>query len=432
VSTSPISGARRPVIRWSGSVVPGDVLGTTIRGGRRKLTVLTLGAVGLAGALTAAAFVAPNRTATAAPTYLPTDPDRVVTTVPPRDPAEVAARQALAAAPERVELAVELARAELQRYRALSDPRYLGRAQATLARWWTLAEPPPDVLLVRATIEQAIHQFPEARVDLDRLIRARPDDAQALLTRAVVATITADYAAARDSCRAVAPLTSPIVAATCEAPLDAIAGTADEAYARLARLVASARTGDAGVRGWALTELAELAYMRGDPDAAMAHLGSALAIDPDDAYARNLDADILMATGHTADASRMLAGREQIDSHLVRRAIAEHELHGRDADRLVAAMRERIAAAAERGDRIHLREEARFTLAVERDAPRAVRIAADNWKVQKELADARLLAEAAVAADDRDAAAPVVAWARSTGVRDAVLARSLARLEGAR
>lgn len=408
------------------------MLGTTVRAGRRKLTVLALGAVGLAGALTAAAFVAPDRAAAAAPTYLPADPDLVVATVPPRDPAEVAARQALAASPDRVELAVELARGDIRRYHALSDPRYLGRAQATLGRWWKLAEPPPDVLLLRATIEQAVHQFPEARADLDHLIRARPADAQALLTRAVVATITADYAAARDSCRAVAPLTSPIVAATCEAPLDGIAGKADEAYARLARLVASARTGDAGVRGWALTALAELAYMRGDSDAAMAHLGSALAIDPEDAYARNLDADILMATGHAADASRMLAGRDQIDSHLVRRAIAEHDLHGQGAGKLVAAMRERIAAAAERGDRIHLREEARFALAVELDAPRAVRIALDNWKVQKELADARLLAEAAVAAGDRDAAAPVIAWARATGVRDATLARSLVRLEAVR
>jgi tetratricopeptide (TPR) repeat protein len=405
------------------------VLGTTVRGGRRKLAVLALGAVGLAGALTAAAFVAPNRAAAAATTYLPTDPRRVIATVPPRDPEEIAARRALAAAPGRVELAVELARGDIRRYHELSDPRYLGRAQATLARWWKLAEPPPDVLLLRATIEQAIHQFPEARADLDQLIRVRPDDAQALLTRAVVATITADYAAARASCRAVAPLTSPVVLATCEAPLDAIAGNADEAYARLAKLVAAAHAGDAGVRGWALTALAELAYMRGDTDAAMAHLGGALAIDPEDAYARNLLADLLMETGHTADASKMLAGREQIDSHLVRRAIAEHALHGRDADRLIAAMRDRIAAAAERGDRIHLREEARFTLAVELDPARAVRIARDNWRVQKELADARLLAEAAVAAEDRDAAAPVIAWARTTGVHDVVLDRWLARLE---
>lgn len=408
-------------------------MGTTVWGepgrGRRKLTVLALGAIGLAGALTAAAFVAPNRAAAAAPTYRPTDPAQVVATVPRRDPTEVAARQALAASPDRVELAVELARGDIQRYHELSDPRYLGRAQATLGRWWKLAEPPPDVLLLRATIEQAIHQFPEARADLDHLIRVRPDDAQALLTRAVVATITADYTAARDSCHAVAPLSNPIVLATCEAPIDGIAGKADEAYARLAKLVFAVHAGDAGVRGWALTALAELAYMRGDTDAAMGHLSSALAIDPEDAYARNLLADLLMATGHTADASKMLAGREQIDSHLVRRAIAEHELHGPDAAKLVRAMRDRIAAAAERGDRIHLREEARFTLAVELDAARAVRIAQDNWSVQKELADARLLAETAVAAHDRDAAKPVIAWARTTGVHDATLDRFLVQLE---
>jgi len=395
--------------------------------GRRKLAVLTLGAIGLAAALTAAALAAPNRTTVAAAIYVPTDPGYVVATVPARDPAEVAARQALAAAPDRLDLAVELARGDLQRYRALSDPRYLGRAQATLGRWWALAQPPPEVLLLRATIEQSIHQFPEARADLDRVLAARPDDAQALLTRAVVATITADYPAARASCAAVARLASPIVVAACEAPLDAIAGKADEAYARLAKLV-SPRAGDAAVRGWALTELAELAYMRGDTAAAAAHASDALALDPDDAYARNLRADVLVASGRTADASQLLAGREQIDSHLVRRAIAEHQLRGPDADRLVAMMRERIAAAAARGDRIHLREEARFTLDVERDAVRAVRIARDNWRVQKELADARLLAEAAATARDSAAAEPVIAWRRSTGVHDVALDRWLARL----
>jgi tetratricopeptide (TPR) repeat protein len=395
---------------------------------RRKVAVLAIGAIGLAGALTAAAFVAPGRVAAAAKTYVPNEPGAVVAKVPARNAEEVAARRALAASPDRVELAVELARGDIERYRALSDPRYLGRAQATLGRWWKLAEPPPEVLLLRATIAQAIHEFAEARADLDRLVRLRPEDAQAQLTRAVVATVMGDYAAARDSCKAIAALASAMVVATCEAPLDAIAGKADEAYARLAKLVGAAHGGDAGVRGWALTELAELAYMRGDGDAAAEHLRAALALDGEDAYARNLLADVWMANGQGAEASRLLAGREQIDSHLVRRAIAEHAAHGRDAGRLVAAMRERIAAAAERGDRVHLREEARFALAVELDPARAVRIARDNWGVQKELADARLLAEAAAAAGDREAAAPVIAWARATGVRDATLDRFLARL----
>src|SRR6185436_15935996 len=121
----------------------------------------------------------------------------------------------------------------------------------------------------------------------------RPDDAQAQLTRAVVATITADYARARESCAAVARLAGPLVAATCDAPLDAIAGKTDEAYARLARVLAAARGADAGVRGWARTALAELALVRGDTDAAATHLRAALALDASDAYARNLLADVM-------------------------------------------------------------------------------------------------------------------------------------------
>jgi hypothetical protein len=392
---------------------------------------LGLGAIGLAGALTLAAFAAPSREATAAPTYIPEGPSAVVARVPARDPAEVSARRTLAEAPERVELAVELASADIRRYRALSDPRFLGRAQATLAPWWSLAEPPAGVLLLRATIRQSLHDFDAAKADLDRAVANNPADAQAHLTRAVVATVTADYPRARESCAAVARLASPLVAATCEAPLDAIAGKADAAYERLSHVLASTRA-DAGVRGWARTALAELALIRGDTDACAAHLRAALALDATDAYARNLLADVMLSGGRAAEASELLAGLELIDSHLVRRAIAEHAIHGPDEAKLVGAMRERIAAAAARGDRIHLREEAMFALAVDRDPAAAVKIARDNWAVQKELADARLLTEAAAAARDRKAAEPVIAWARTNGLRDAQLERWISMLEATR
>lgn len=389
----------------------------------RKAFVLAFGAVGLAGALTAAAFVAPNRAAAATPAYVPTDAATIVAHVPPRDPREIAERQALAAAPERVELAVELARADIQRARALSDPRYLGRAQATLARWWKLAEPPADVLLLRATIEQSLHDFVAARTDLDRLIAIRPDDAQAHLTRAVVATVRADYPAARESCEAVARLAPPIVAATCRAPLDTMDGREAEAYAALAQAIAGRST--PALKAWAMTTLAELAIQKGDEATAAEHLRAVLEFDPEDAYARAALADVLLAQGDAAGASELLVGFEAIDNLLVRRAIAEHVAHGSEADKLARMMHDRIAAAAERGDRVHQREEAMFVLAVDGDAPRALAIARANWDVQKELADARLLAQAAVTAHDRAAAEPVIAWARANGIHDARLEKVL-------
>lgn len=387
------------------------------------------GGIGLAMALTAAAWLTPNRATAAAQTYVPGDAATIVARVPPKDPREVAERQALAAAPERVELAVALARTEIGRARKLSDPRYLGRAQALLARWWQLPSPPPDVLLLRATIEQSLHQFGAARADLDRLIEVRPDDVQAHLTRAVVATVTADYRAARASCAVLDHLASPLIALTCVAPLDALAGDAAGAYQRLAAAIGG-RTPPA-LRSWALTTLAELAIQNGDESLAAEHLRAVLALDPDDAYARAALADVMLPAD-PAGASALLAGYETIDNLLVRRAIAEDRVTGPEAGKLAQAMRDRIAAAAQRGDSVHLREEAMFVLAVESDPDRALALARQNWDVQKELADARLLAECAIEARQPRAAAAVYAWAQANGVHDARLDRWLVQIEGTR
>jgi len=373
---------------------------------------MAAGALGLAGALTAAALVAPQRAAAAARTYVPADAATIVAHVPARDSRELDERRALAAAPDQLEVAVALARTEVQRARTESDPRYLGRAQALLARWWKEPSPPADVLLLRATIHQSLHQFAAARADLDQLVAARPGDVQAHLTRAVVATVTADYAAARESCEALVSIASPVIAAACSAPLTALAGDIDGAYRALARTI-DTRT-PAHLRAWALTTLAELSMQRGDDARAEQHLRAVLAIDPTDSYALAALADLLPP----ADAVTLLAGYDVIDNLLVRRAIAAHRAGSPEAAALAAAMRERISAAATRGDSLHQREEAMFTLAIDNDAPRALRLARENWDVQKELADARLLVEAAIAARDRTAAAPVLTWMDVTGVRD--------------
>lgn len=385
--------------------------------------VLGLGAVGLAAALTVAAVAAPDRAGRAAERYQPQDAAQVIARVPTRDASELAARRGLMEGDQAS--AVQLAKLELGRYRRFSDPRYLGRAQALLARWWKEPTPPADVLLLRATIRQSVHEFSAARKDLDALVALEPESVNAQLTRAVVATITADYAAARESCATLSA--RPLIEATCMAPVDGIAGRADAAYATLMALLPG--RADPAVKTWALTALAELAIMRGDA-AAETHLREALELDPDDAYARGLLFDVLLETGRTAEGSKLLERREDVDALLVRLAISEHALHSTDAARLVGLMRDKIAAAAQRGDRIHLREEARFALLVDRDATRAIQIAHDNWDVQKELADARLLVEAAVAGRDRQAAAPVLAWMKTTGVRDAWLDARVRKLEG--
>ena len=79
---------------------------------------------------------------------------------------------------------------------------------------------------------------------------------------------------------------------------------------------------------------------------------------------------------------------------------------------------------------MHLREEARYRLALADDADGALRLATANWRAQREFWDARLLLESALAARNPKAAGEVAAWLAATGLEDARLRPLLQRLGG--
>ena len=88
-------------------------------------------------------------------------------------------------------------------------------------------------------------------------------------------------------------------------------------------------------------------------------------------------------------------------------------------------MSARFAASRLRGDRAHQREEARFLLHLRGDATAALPLAKENWAVQKELADLRLLLEAALAAKDPETVRSVRDWLARTQMEDVQLSRLL-------
>ena len=79
---------------------------------------------------------------------------------------------------------------------------------------------------------------------------------------------------------------------------------------------------------------------------------------------------------------------------------------------------------------MHEKEESRFALALLGEAPRALALARSNFAVQREPADARVLLEAALAAREPAAAAPVLQWLADAGIESAVLQALAARLKG--
>jgi tetratricopeptide (TPR) repeat protein len=330
-------------------------------------------------------------------------------------------RQILRESPRNLGVAVRLARLDIAAARELADPRFLGRAEAALSPWWNDRDAPAEALLLRATIRQARHEFDAALADLEDLV-TRPRTtvastvlAQALLTRAVVLGVKARYADALASCGQLAGLASPFVQAACGAPVLGVTGRAPDAAVELAGFLGTA-SGVAEV-AWGRSLLADLALWSGDEHGAETLLRSVLAIAPHDGIARATLADLLIDMGRPSEAGMLVAGHEEDDALLLRLALARAaESTAGSHDGVAATMAARFDASRLRGDVVHRREEARFALVIERNPVRALRLAEDNWSVQQEPADARVLLEAALAAHAPGVARPALDWLDKTGL----------------
>jgi hypothetical protein len=293
--------------------------------------------------------------------------------------------------------------------------------------------------VLRATIEQSSHAFADARADLERALAREPTNAQAWLTLATVQQVTGDLAGAAAACGHLASIAAAPIAQTCAASVDGASGRAAAAYDALERLrlqAPSARGSDTAALGtWATTLQAELAERLGRPAEAERLYRASRAIDPRDVYTIAAYADFLLDAHRDADVLAMIASDTPVDILLLRRVQAAVRSRAPDAASEARALAERFAALRARGDRVHLREEARYTLEILGEPDAALALTLDNWRVQKEPLDARIALEAALAARRPLAAREVVDWIASThleGERIGALVRVATTEEGSR
>jgi Tfp pilus assembly protein PilF len=376
--------------------------------------------------------------------------------------------------PEQLQSAVETARRFIEQSRAESDPRFLGYAQAALARWWNAADAPAQVLVLRATIRQSQHDFTGALADLDAALGLEPTNAQAWLTKAIVHEVRGEHNEAKRCLRPLARLAPGLVTATCVASLASLTGEAERAYETLRFTLARHRDEPENVRLWAMTVLAEIAARLGRAAEAEEHFRQALALGRRDGYLLGAYADFLLDHARADEAIHLLKDETHADGLLLRLAEAEKghrskvtgqslglpeegsgaggrgstQAHQRGADVAVrppdrvflrgtvsekedawpdhvATLEKRFAASRRRGDSVHRREEARFTLRLLGEAKEALRLAKENWQVQREPADVRILLECAIVAKDSATVRWVRDWLKGTRLEDVQLAKRL-------
>ena len=341
-------------------------------------------------------------------------------------------RAELTAKPHDLDLAVDLARRYIGVARAESDPRYNGYAQAALAPWWNLTGAPTDVLLLRATLLQNRHEFDAALSDLRRALMSDPRNPQAWLTHAVILQVQGKAGEALTSCLHLEGIASTLVRAACTSSAASRAGRAEPAYRLLSRAYRRSADADPVVRVWASTILAEIAVSLGDNHAAERHFRDALDEDVRDAYLLGAYADFLLDRGREREVVALLSDEIRIDGLLLRLALAEHRLGSAQALEHVDTLRARFDAGHARGDSVHLRAEARFTLHLLARPAQALDLALANWRLQREPWDARLVLEAALANRSPESAAPVVAWLQSSGLEDVRIAHLVKVLDASR
>ena len=367
--------------------------------------------------------------------FVPTHDDQVLERLPTFSEGKRAKdlrrmREALAKDPKNLALAVRTAQAAIELGRTRSDPRYLGQAEAALLPFWASADPPPVTLTLRATVRQSQHDFDGALSDLDRVVKANPEDVQAWLTRAVVLTVLARYDEALANCNEVRKRAPAVVAAVCTETIASLTGHAAEAYTRLGEATERAVRLSPEEIAWVSSTLGELAIRAGKPDEGRAHFVRALSIEPSDAYVLAALSDLDLDTGRAAEVIPRLRAKEENDMLLLRLAIAEKAVGAKEAKGHVEVLAARFRASQKRGDVVHRREEARFRLALQDDAARSLGLAEENWKVQREVADARILLEAALAAKEKARAKPVLAWLEASKCEEPsvlALAKELAK-----
>jgi tetratricopeptide (TPR) repeat protein len=333
--------------------------------------------------------------------------------------------------PRHLESAVGLAARYIERGRSEGDPRFLGQAQAVLSPWWNEPTPPPAALLLRATIRQNAHEFDQAVEDLDQILAVQPTNGQAWLTKASILQVQARYDEARRACQRLARLAASHVMLGCLSDIAGVTGQSAKSR-ELLRQALSNPAISGRERIWIATILAETAARTGAIREAEQYFNDAFKVGIKDQYLLGAYADFLLDQRRYQEVISLLQSETRADGLLLRLALAEQALDLSSFQTHTAELAARFAAARDRETIVHVREEARFILALLHDAKRALPLAQANWNVQREPADARILLESALAGQNLPAAQPVLDWMKSNHVEDFHLQQLARQLQEAR
>ncbi len=336
-------------------------------------------------------------------------------------------RKQLKASPDNIVLASKLARAYIEIAREFTDVRYYGYAQAVLKPWWEKQNPPSEVLLLRATLNQQKHEYERALDDLKQLIKRQPKNTQAWLTLSIIQQVRGDYKSARASCSALSRSNSSWLSTLCYSQVLGLTGSAERAYNMQQAIALQLGKARPDLLQWVVGISAETALRLGNNKDAEKLFKQALALPVRDAYLLRVYSDFLLETNRAGEVVTLLNDEEGDTALLLRLAIASRntDSDSENAKRYQYLIESRFKAASLRASKLHERDEALYLLTFDRDLDKALTLAKENWKTQKEPDDALILLRLAVATQSIEDIKTIRDWIQETQLQDIRIERLL-------
>lgn len=365
--------------------------------------------------------------------YTPDSADAVVDTLPPAI-VELAAdirRQQTSADLVDPSQILSQAMAAYQLAVSSGDARAYGRTLSILQRWPDGSQPPAMYHILLAAVQQHNHAFDEALGQLQSIIGAGPGAAnsaaymQALMMTAQIGLVTGDYAQVAQSCEALRNAARRPLFVNCQAQLDGVTGNARAALDLVDDTLRNSAQLNALDYQELFTTAAVINHRLGNTAQAENYYQNALRLAPDLGYLKVNFANLLLEQGRHNELIEWLSTEDdatlnpELSILLARGLLARGTAADRQrADNLVARLARDFELAFMRNEAIPHKEYAQYALQLAGQPTEALQAAKENWSVQKEPSDTRLLASAAAANDDLATLREVEQWINDVGTED--------------
>ncbi len=309
-----------------------------------------------------------------------------------------------------------------------SDPRWYGFAKTALLPWWDSGNRSLQTRFAKVEIYQFHHEFDNALLELNQIIKLQPRLPKAFLSRATVHTMLGNFSLALQDCQHLLLTGSPVLGAHCTAQVKGVTGSGQEAIHTLTSILDIAQELSNAEKFEIHVSLATIAHRHNNLKLASEHYQRALAIQPRNAYLLAHFSDLLMETGQLENLGYMTENDTPVLEQKIKRLFFFQKTNPEAARELTAKLNLIFENPVMNQDEFPYKEYADFLLITNSKTDKALTASLENWAIQKDPSSALLVLKCALAARDSAAAYPVIEWVKTTELYDHRIESLMSRL----